>query len=296
MSNFYSLINNEFKENISILDRGLSYGDGFFETMSWDYLGGLAKPTLAVEYWKRHYNRIKTGCDLMAIKLPDLNTLLRQRQKILHRSFSQSMQGGILKLIITRGVGGRGYKFENDTTPTIAFLTFPKTKLNPEIYKKGVKTKFCKTMLYSHNKLFGLKHLNRLDSVLARSEWNDEFFEGIFLDESNNLVEGTMTNIFFIKGETLITPLLEHSGIKGILRQVVIEKAKKFFKKTIISKINKEMLNDFDQMFLTNSILKVVPVKSLDRKNFFVGKNLEKLINFFSTDDRVLRKKNLEFL
>ena len=49
MSNFYSLINNEFKENISILDRGLSYGDGFFETMSWDYLGGLAKPTLAVK-------------------------------------------------------------------------------------------------------------------------------------------------------------------------------------------------------------------------------------------------------
>ena len=89
MSNFYSLINNEFKENISILDRGLSYGDGFFETMSWDYLGGLAKPILAVEYWKRHYNRIKTGCDLMAIKLPRLKYIIKTTTKNFRQIFTK---------------------------------------------------------------------------------------------------------------------------------------------------------------------------------------------------------------
>ena len=96
------------------------------------------------------------------------------------------MQGGILKLIISRGIGGRGYKFEDNMTPTIAFLTFPKRK-QIDLYEEGVKTKFCKTRLYSHNRLFGLKHLNRLDSVLARSEWRMNFLKVYSLDEKDNL-------------------------------------------------------------------------------------------------------------
>ena len=294
MSNFFSLINNEFKDNISILDRGFSYGDGFFETMLWDYLGGAARPNLKVQFWERHYNRIKNGCNLMEIKLPNLTDLLKQREKILQRSFNQSLSEGILKLIITRGIGGRGYKFENNMKPTIAFLSFPKPQRSPSIYKSGVKTIFCKNKLYSHNRLSGLKHMNRLDSVLARSEWEDEFFEGIILDEKDNLVEGTMTNIFFIKDDTLITPPIEKTGISGILRQVVIEKAKTFFKKIVISKINIKTLSSFNQMFLTNSVIKVVPVNSLGRNKFVIGENLKNLINFFNPKDRFELKKNLE--
>ena len=59
MSNFFSLINNQFTEKISVLDRGFSYGDGFFETMCWGYFGGIIKPIVKVEYWQRHFNRIK---------------------------------------------------------------------------------------------------------------------------------------------------------------------------------------------------------------------------------------------
>ena len=136
--------------------------------------------------------------------------------------------------------------------------------------------------------------MNRLDSVLARSEWEDEFFEGIILDEKDNLVEGTMTNIFFIKDDTLITPPIEKTGISGILRQVVIEKAKTFFKKIVISKINIKTLSSFNQMFLTNSVMKIVPVKKLGRKKFSVGENLKKLVNFFNLNNRFELKKNLE--
>ncbi len=136
--------------------------------------------------------------------------------------------------------------------------------------------------------------MNRLDSVLARSEWEDEFFEGIILDEDTNLVEGTMTNIFFVKGDILITPPIEKTGINGILRQVVIEKAKNFFKRIEISKVNKKILGSFDQMFLTNSVMKIVPVKKLGRKKFSVGENLKKLVNFFNLNNRLELKKNLE--
>ena len=133
--------------------------------------------------------------------------------------------------------------------------------------------------------------MNRLDSVLARSEWEDEFFEGIILDEDTNLVEGTMTNIFFVKGDILITPPIEKTGINGILRQVVIEKAKNFFKRIEISKVNKKILGSFDQMFLTNSVMKIVPVKKLGRKKFSVGENLKKLVNFFNLNNRLELKK-----
>ena len=106
MSDFISLVNNEFTHNISILDRGFAYGDGFFETMLWKHLGGVTRPNLKVEFWEKHYDRIKKGCDLMKIKLPNLIDLLKQREKILQRSFfNASLQEGILKLIITRGVG-----------------------------------------------------------------------------------------------------------------------------------------------------------------------------------------------
>ena len=294
MLNFISLINNEFQEKISVLDRGFSYGDGFFETMSWRYLGGAVRPITKVEYWQRHYERIKAGCDLMQIRLPSQSDLIRQRQKILVRAVDLGMKEGILKLIITRGVGGRGYKFDNEINPTVVFLVFPKHQINPLIYDNGVKTTFCKTNLYSHNRLFGLKHMNRLDSVLARSEWGDEFFEGIFLDEKDNLVEGTMTNIFFIKGNTLITTPISNSGIDGIFRQVIIEKTDVFFNKINITKVNKKNLRNFDQMFLTNSILKVVPVKSLGNKKFFIGENLKKILNFFNIDKINLMKENLE--
>ena len=103
-----------------------------------------------------------------------------------------------------------------------------------------------------------------------------------------------MTNIFFVKGDILITPPIEKTGINGILRQVVIEKAKNFFKRIEISKVNKKTLGSFDQMFLTNSVMKIVPVKKLGRKKFSVGENLKKLVNFFNLNNRLELKKNLE--
>ena len=125
---------------------------------------------------------------MMAIKIPNKHLILKQRDKILGHSSSSGMEEGILKLIISRGVGGRGYKFEDNMKPTIAFLTFPKPKQNLSIYDKGVKQNFVRqnsTLIIDYQ---DLKHLNRLDSVLARSEWKDEFFEGIFLDEKENLL------------------------------------------------------------------------------------------------------------
>tara|TARA_E500000075_G_scaffold128847_1_gene135926 strand:+ start:3558 stop:4448 length:891 start_codon:yes stop_codon:yes gene_type:complete len=296
MSKSFCLINNKFTEKISIMDRGFSYGDGFFETMIWEHLGGNVKPTLKVQYWKRHIQRIKDGCRLMQIKFPDYKTLINQRNKILGKSFNSGMREGILKLIITRGPGGRGYKFEKNMRSTLAFLSFHKTNQPDIFFEKGIDLTYCKTKLYVNDRLSGLKHLNRLDSVLARSEWDDEYFDGVFLDIDENLVEGTMTNIFFVKKDVLITPPIAGAGISGIMRSVVMEKAKLFFKEVLVRKINKKSIDNFDQMFVTNSVIKVLPVKSLNKKQFKICENVKNLISFLNPTKRIFKIKNLEIL
>ena len=165
-----SLINGKFKDSISVYDRGLSYGDGFFETMLWDSFVNNNKVNIGVEFWLRHLRRIKAGCKLMQINLPSDDKIIEERNLILKASFKEQ-KSGLLKMIITRGVGGRGYKFEKNMTPTTIFLSLPKPKYEKEYFKSGVVVKICKTQLSKNTNLFGYKHLNRLDSVLARSEW-----------------------------------------------------------------------------------------------------------------------------
>ena len=200
-------------------------------------------------------------------------------------------------MIITRGVGGRGYKFEKNMSPTIIFLSQQKPKIEKKYFKSGVTVKICKTHLSKNINLFGFKHLNRLDSVLARSEWEDEkIFEGVFVDSKQNILEGTMTNIFFVKKKTLITPPIIDSGINGVMRQVVIDNAKLFFDKVIIKNINLSDVKKFDQMFLTNSVLKVMPVSRFEKKKFVKKKNVTDLINFFNCQNDLEKTERLNLI
>ena len=296
MNKKLSLINGEFTDSISVYDRGLAYGDGFFETMLWDSFKFKNKINVGVEFWLRHLKRIKHGCKLMQINLPTDDEIIRQRNIILKASLKEE-KSGLLKMIITRGVGGRGYKFEKNMDPTIIFLSLQKPKLEKKYFKSGVIVKICKTQLSKNTNLFGFKHLNRLDSVLARSEWEDtKIFEGVFVDSRQNLLEGTMTNIFFVQKKILFTPPIIDSGINGVMRQVVIDNAKFFFDKVIIQKINLKDIKKFDQMLLTNSVLKVMPVCRFGEKKFIINKNVTDLINFFNCQNDTEKTEKLNLI
>ena len=281
MSKYISMINGKWSKSISVLDRGLSYGDGLFETMSWCLLEN--KKVLGVEFWDRHLRRLRASCSVTKIKFPSNDLLTKYKNKILKRSYASGMREGVLKIIITRGVGGRGYKFEKDITPTVIFLTFPNNQIDTKFYKSGVKLRFCNSSIFSNPQLAGLKHLNRMDSVLARSEWDGKnFFDGVMVDDSNNIIDGTMTNIFFSKNNILYTPLIKKSGLNGVMRQVVIEKSKLFFKRVIETQIKKNLFKTFDEMFITNSIIKILPVKNLQEKNYKISNSTRQLIDLFS--------------
>lgn len=282
-----SLINNIFTDQISVYDRGLSYGDGFFETMFWKNVPNTS--TNRVEFWDRHIKRIKKSCNLLNIKFPEEEMLFKYKEKILSKAQKNQCKSGVLKIIITRGVGGRGYKYEENMTPTIIFQVSPKPNLSKIIYEDGVDVIFCRKSITRNENLSGYKHLNRLDSVLSRSEWNDpKIFEGIFLDKRENIIEGTMTNIFMLKKNTIYTPSINCSGIKGIMRQIAIEKCKKIFDAIVIDKIPKKEFLSSDSIFLTNSILKILPIRKVENLEFKINKKIRKIMADLQDD------KNLE--
>ena len=284
MKKILTLINGKFKDSISVLDRGLAYGDGFFETMQW--LGKNNESLQGVEFWNRHVKRIIKSAKILKIKIPNKNIFAEYKNKILTAAQKKDIYEGILKIIITRGVGGRGYSYENNIKPTIIFIVFPNA--TPKQIE-SVNVKICKSTISNNVDISGLKHLNRLDSVQARSEWNNKnIFEGIFIDNNENILEGTMTNIFFVKNKSLVTPSIISSGINGIMREVVLVYGKKFFNEIIIREIRKHEIENFDEMFLTNSIIKVLPVKNCGKKKFTISNSTKKLVNFFQ------EKKNLE--
>ena len=293
MIDFISLINGEFSKHISVIDRGLSYGDGLFETMSWSYLDD--EKVLGVEFWDRHIERIKLGCLTTKIKLPPVEILTNYKEKILNECLRKGIKNGVLKILITRGIGGRGYKFEKEIVPTVIFISFPSKEIDKKTLYAGVKLRFCEFPIFENSMLAGLKHLNRIDSVMARSEWEeDEFFDGVMLDNSENIIDGTMTNLFFSKNNVLYTPTIKKSGINGIMRQVVIDNAKLFFKEVCEIEIKRKAISTFDEMFVTNSVIKILPVTHLSNKKFKTTNATREMINFFLKKSK--RSKNLELV
>ena len=293
MNDFFSLINGIFKENISVLDRGLAYGDGIFETMNWRVSKSKQIQIYGVEYWERHLERLEIGCDKIKIPMPSKDLLNDYKNKILKKSSENGINRGVLKIIITRGVGGRGYKYEPNLKPTIIFLSFPAKSIDQKLYNSGVKVKLCETDILRNKRISGIKHLNRLDSVIARSEWDENYFEGLFVDRLGNLLEGTMTNIFFIKNKVLHFPRLKSSGIEGIMSQVIKEKTNLFFKDFKECDLKFSEINNFDAMFLTNSIIKVIPVKYLENVSFTITHELRSLVEYFSSNSKI-KNNNLE--
>tara|TARA_B100001027_G_scaffold55222_1_gene37076 strand:- start:4667 stop:5536 length:870 start_codon:yes stop_codon:yes gene_type:complete len=281
MNDFVSLINGKFSDKISVLDRGLSYGDGFFETMRWVSEKQKNVKFVGVEYWNRHITRIIKTSDALNLRIPPVQVFLEYKNKLIKKALSKGFKNGVIKIIITRGIGKRGYKYEKNIKPTIIFLAFSSQK--PYHKKNYFSARFCQTNITTNKLLSGWKHLNRLDSVLARSEWdNPEIYEGILIDKRKNIMEGTMSNVFFVKNDILYTPKIYDCGINGIMREVIIEKAKNFYNSIKIVNIKKSEVKNFSEMFISNSLINLVFINQLENIKFKISKKTKKLYSYLN--------------
>jgi 4-amino-4-deoxychorismate lyase len=250
-------INGRKSTRIDYRDRGLQYGDGVFETMR--VRRGQVR---LLEY---HLQRLDAGCRRLAIAGPSKRNLRRELERA-----AALRSEGILKLIVTRGRGLRGYRptGRERCTRILTLHAMPQGMLRDG--STPVRVRLCATALGQNPQLAGLKTLNRLESVMARSEWRDtRIWEGLMRDVDENIVCGTMSNLFLKRGSSLMTPLLDRCGVAGVMRRWILETASELDLKPLERRIRWQDLREADEVFMSNALVGVKSVGSLQRGTSF---------------------------
>jgi len=241
-------INGRPRTRIDHRDRGLQYGDGVFETMR-----VRRRRVRLLDY---HLERLLEGCRRLNIAAPDLGELRRE----LTRRAAMRPEA-LLKLIVTRGVGPRGYRASGRERPTRLISLHPLPASAAGAGCEAVRVRMCETRIGSNPALAGLKTLNRLESVVARGEWSDErVWDGLMRDAEGNLISGTMSNLFVRRGPELMTPMLDRCGIAGVMRRWVLEQARGIDLNPVECRLQWEQLGEADEVFMTNAVVGIVSV------------------------------------
>lgn len=183
--------------------RGFAYGDGVFETMR--AVGG------SIPWWPGHRARLALGAARLRIPLPAAECMETELHDWLSRH-----RDGVIKLILTRGSGGRGYTSALDVPPVWALLVFaPPPRPRPG----GLVLRWCETRLAQQPLLAGIKHGNRLEQIMARAEWSDpDIDEGLMRDTDGHVVAATAANLFVRSEGRWWTPPVDRCGIAGVCR------------------------------------------------------------------------------
>lgn len=255
-----TLINGTESRYIDVMDRGLNYGDGLFETMMWSGNTSLL--------WPYHYERLKRGGEILNIPVPTQGLLESEISQLTHGVDN----GAIVKIILTRGMATRGYAYSADIESNRIVQVFKQSTIHADYSHDGVSTYMCQLKLSSQPRLAGVKHLNRLEQILARAEQSTETYpEGLLCDQHDNIIEAISHNIFLVESGKLVTPRLDACGVAGIMRQIILEQAANWGITVSQEIIPKNRLTHADEVFLCNSIQGIWPVRSIDNLKLRVG-------------------------
>jgi len=251
-------------------DRGFAYGDGLFETIA----VRDGRPRLL----EQHLERLRLGADRLSLRLP-----ARRRIDEFVARVVEGVRAGdgraVLKLVATRGDGERGYAYRHSDARLLAGIG--PARMWPRTHREqGVAVRWCRTRLGRNPALAGLKHLDRLEQVLARAEWDDHdrmgnranhIAEGLMLDSDGRVVCATMSNLFLVNDGRLVTPAITHAGVAGIMRGRVLELADRLGLETTVREVEPAEVMAADELFLTNSQYVLWPVARLGRREWASG-------------------------
>lgn len=239
-------------------DRGLAFGDGVFRTLA--IRAGRALN------WRWHWRRLAADCEALGLALPEEALLLAELRQV-------APADAVAKIIVTRGAATRGYRIDRGRRGgTRIVAAFPAMAHDPAAARDGVRVRRCGLVLSQQPLLAGIKHLNRLENVLARSEWDDAAIaEGLLADAEGHVIEGTMSNVFMARGGRLATPLLSRCGVVGAQR----ERVRELLAADGIACEERDIpwaeMEEAEEIFLTNSLIGVWPVARLQERVLAVG-------------------------
>ncbi|MBT8134252.1 MAG: aminodeoxychorismate lyase [Gammaproteobacteria bacterium] len=253
------MINGVATDHLLISDRSIHYGDGLFETI-------LCSDN-RLYYWPQHYQRLRTSAEKLKIVCPDEQTLLQDITELV--SSNGAAEHRVIKILLSRGLGERGYSYTRDISANRMVLLsglnasyssiLNGTLLAGELF-------ICDQQVSINESLAGMKHLNRLENVMARNEWHDRkaaFIDGLMLNADHEVIEGTMSNLFAVRDGQVFTPVLDRSGIRGVMRDAIVELAAKNRLPLSEARLTVEDLLTMDELFITNSLIGMKRVTKL---------------------------------
>ena len=259
------LINGEELSEVSIFSRNFQFGDGLFETC----IGRDGK----ILFWSKNFDRLNFGCEKLNINKISESIWLHDIKRALNLFTKKHF---ILKLILSRGNSLRGYGYKDDIEPTrvVIISEMQKSKVN-----KVFSLEYSKSGYHSNPKLAGIKHCNRLEQILARSSLSSN--EAIMLDEKENVISVTQGNIYFIFENTLLTPKLDRCGVIGSRRSLILELARSIKLDAMESDISMDQIQKADEVFISNSVIGIQPISSIEGNKLSLNPLTEKIQKAF---------------
>ncbi|NOZ26280.1 MAG: branched-chain amino acid aminotransferase [Nitrospirae bacterium] len=273
----YVYLNGEFvresEARVSVFDRGFLYGDGLFETMR-AYGGRIFR-------LDQHLGRFFRGLEILRIRNPWSLDALRP---VLYRLLElNELSDAYIRLTVSRGTCGAGLDVSGCDSPTIVVAAREFAPLPEDLYLKGVKVCLSGERMNCRNPLDSdLKSLNFLNNILARMEASGKgAFEAVMLNPEGYLTEGTVSNIFFVREGVLLTPSAGAGILKGITRQAVLETAARLGIEVREGMFGAGELYRAAEVFITNSLIEIMPVSEVEGRTYARGDVTEALMNAY---------------
>ena len=233
--------------------------------------------------WPLHYQKLVADCAAIGIVCPSADLLMHDFVQLLVEPDLESNKLGVAKIIITRGEGERGYKTPAVTCPSRIIIQSTMPSYAPDTYTTGVDLHLCELRLAAQPKLAGIKHLNRLENIMARMEWRDDAaFDGLLLDQQDNAIECTMANLFARYGNQLLTPDLMQCGVSGITRERILSLASVLNLTVQVTQLPLAHLMQADEVLICNSLFGVFQVRSIQNTSWpqqALAKNFRALLS-----------------
>ncbi|VAY02455.1 Aminodeoxychorismate lyase [Arsenophonus endosymbiont of Aleurodicus dispersus] len=246
-------INGEQRNNISVMDRAVQFGDGCFTTIR--VVG--QQPTLL----SHHIYRLQKGVKQLLLPTPDWHKLASDINQIAQLNKNDL---AVIKVIISRGEGGRGHSIAglNKATIIISLTDYPDIYLNQR--QTGIDLIFSKIPINNNCYLAGIKHLNRLEQILIKQQIEScNVDEAIVTDTNGILIGCCAANIFLRKGKKIYTPNLNNAGVKGVMRKQVIASLSDNHYELFYISSNPNILEHSDEVIITNALMPILSVNRI---------------------------------
>ncbi len=236
------------------LSRGLHYGDGVFRTiLVWD---------AQLIDWDQHMEKLSADCTALDLEMPDPSRLQAEAMQL-----AAGQARAVLKVIVMRRAGGRGYRADARASDRL-LLSYDAPKYEDRCWESGVEAFSPDFRLSSQAALAGLKHLNRLEQVLASRNWPEDADEGILCDQDDHLVSGTRSNLFWVSAGKLHTPSLATAGVSGMMRKKIMIMGETMQLATSVVKAPRSALQEADEAFVCNSLIGIWPLRRFEDREW----------------------------